>query len=79
MKATKYEVFLSPQFIRAGLQYLNTDGTLFSTASPSGLLIVSTEKPAAFEERIAMLVAYVRQYSTTRIHVVSTPCNYEGF
>ena len=77
MKAIKVEVYLKPQFIEAAQQYLNTDGTLFSTVLPNGLLVVSTNKDAT-TSNLASLAAYVGQYSDTPVHVIQTAVNYES-
>lgn len=77
MKAIKLEVFLQPQFIKAAQQYLNTDGTQFSTVLPNGLLVVSTNKEA-FTSGLAALRDYVGQYSDTPIHIIQSTTNYES-
>lgn len=77
MKAIKVEVFLQPQFIKAAQQYLNTDGTQFSTVLPNGLLVVSTNKDA-ITSNLAALAAYVGQYSDTPVHIIQTAINYES-
>ena len=77
MKAIKVEVYLPTKFIPAAQQYLNTDGTQFSTVLPNGLLVVSTNK-GAITSNLAALDAYVGQYSDTPVHIIQSTVNYES-
>lgn len=77
MRAIKVEVFLQSRFIQAAQQYLNTDGTLFTTVLPHGLMVVSTNKDA-LASNLAALSAYVGQYSYAPIHVIQSTVNYEN-
>lgn len=73
MKAIKVEVYLEPQFIPAAQRYLLTEGTLFSTVLPNGLLVVTTDASAKVGPLVGMLESYMRQYTMNKPTVLLSP------
>lgn len=78
MKATKVEIFIPPQYVAAAYQYLNTEGTRLLTASPHGVVAISTNKET-LAAAISKLADYVSQYTTEPMHVTTYNINHESY